>query len=110
VLAVFNESGNCFNGVDDDCDGALDCADSDCSKDTQCICQSHTEDCQNVWMTIAIASGLRGPRLSVAHSLCLRTSGHSEICNNGVDDDCDLLVDCADPNWFASASCKQLAG
>ncbi len=27
---------NCTNGVDDDCDGALDCADSDCSTDLFC--------------------------------------------------------------------------
>jgi hypothetical protein len=28
-----------------------------------------------------------------------------EICNNGIDDNCDGLIDCADPQCFSSPSC-----
>lgn len=37
----------CDNGIDDDCDGAIDCADGDCSADPACECVPSTEVCDN---------------------------------------------------------------
>ncbi len=37
----------CNDGVDNDCDGATDCADSDCSADAACNCTPSTEICDD---------------------------------------------------------------
>ena len=60
----------CSGGVDDDCDGAIDCADSDCSSAPEC------------------------------QSSCTPTAGNEKgpRCSNGLDDDCDGLIDGADPD------------
>ena len=34
------------------------------------------------------------------------SNAHPEICNNGVDDDMNGLIDCADPACFNDANCK----
>jgi len=36
---------DCTNGLDDDCDGLVDCADSDCSSDSVCICAPGGASC-----------------------------------------------------------------
>ena len=41
-----SEAGNCFGGVDDDGDGATDCADSDCATAPVCDCGS-AADCED---------------------------------------------------------------
>ncbi|MCH7839013.1 MAG: trypsin-like peptidase domain-containing protein [Planctomycetes bacterium] len=37
----------CDDGVDNDCDGDVDCADADCSGDPACACTPSTEVCDN---------------------------------------------------------------
>ncbi len=37
----------CNNGIDDDCDNAVDCDDSDCEFDSSCICLAKKESCQS---------------------------------------------------------------
>lgn len=61
----------CRDGVDDDCDGALDCADSDCTGSPLC-----TSTCTPTGRN----------ELGVA------------ACTNGLDDDCDGRFDCNDPD------------
>ncbi|MFH0986806.1 MAG: carboxypeptidase-like regulatory domain-containing protein [Candidatus Micrarchaeota archaeon] len=34
----------------------------------------------------------------------------AEICNNGIDDDCDELIDCYDPDCSSDSCCPPLAG
>src|SRR6185295_11562292 len=45
---------------------------------------------------------------------CQEFTPTAEICTDGVDNDCDQLVDCADPNCAASPACapppKELCG
>jgi len=36
----------CNNGVDDDCDGTIDCDDSDCALVVSCICLVKNESCR----------------------------------------------------------------
>ncbi|MCH7884974.1 MAG: trypsin-like peptidase domain-containing protein, partial [Planctomycetes bacterium] len=37
----------CDDGIDNDCDGDVDCADADCSGDPACACTPSTEVCDN---------------------------------------------------------------
>jgi hypothetical protein len=50
----------CDNGIDDDLDGALDCADSDCAGDPGCGPISHDVSIQPIW-TANCTSGCHGP-------------------------------------------------
>jgi hypothetical protein len=59
----------CTGGVDEDCDGDVDCADSECSGDPAC------QQC------VPTSSKEKGPR-----------------CSDGIDNDCDGLIDGADPD------------
>jgi hypothetical protein len=56
----------CMNGVDDDCDGAVDCEQPPCQDMVpECSCTGESED-------------------------------HPIVCMDGVDNDCDGVVDCDD--------------
>jgi hypothetical protein len=47
ALDCNNGPEDCSNGTDEDCDGAIDCADSDCATDPACVCTPTTENCTN---------------------------------------------------------------
>ncbi|HEX4339329.1 MAG TPA: putative metal-binding motif-containing protein [Polyangiaceae bacterium] len=66
----------CDNRIDDDGDGYVDCADSDCTTTAQC------KGCNNGKNAV--------PELGIG------------ACTNGIDDDCDGAVDCADSDCNAS--------
>ena len=59
----------CHNGVDDDCDGFVDCGDFSCS---------------------------RGPAGNLCCEGDGQPEADDERCGNGIDDDCDGYVDCQD--------------
>jgi hypothetical protein len=59
----------CDDGVDDDCDGTIDCEDQECAGDPVCA------GC------VPTSNKEKGPR-----------------CTDGVDNDCDGLIDAADPD------------
>jgi len=81
-------SENCTNGIDDDCDGAIDGADSECDLcvdsdgDGHCTIASGGDDCND--------------------SNAAVHPGRSENCTNGIDDDCDGNVDMADSECSSS--------
>jgi len=82
------ECEDCDNGKDDDGDTLIDCADPDCVGTPECDCTDADGDgyCSE-------ASG---------GSDCNDSNpnvhpGRDENCGNGIDDDCDGLVDDADP-------------
>jgi hypothetical protein len=80
----------CSNGIDDNCDGLID------SQDPACL----------------ICTDLDGDGYSIDGGACgvadcddadpAVNPGAAEVCDNGVDDDCDGLIDANDP--FCSAS------
>lgn len=86
--AVSAQTENCSNTQDDDCDGLTDCADPSCSgrscSTTGSVCTGGTCQC-------AVPDGGT-------------VQASENICNDGRDNDCDGLPDCADPGC-ASRTC-----
>ena len=87
----------CENGVDDDGDGRLDCADDEC-----------VQPCAEV----ACADGIDNDGNGVSDCAdpdCQQTfvCGESS-CGNGIDDDSDGLVDCEDIDCLGSPACVEL--
>ena len=86
----------CFNGTDDDGDGAVDCADSDCATDPACL----SEDCNN-----NIDDDGDG------YVDCDDTECWGELacdledCSNNVDDNGDGYVDCDDLDCIGEPGC-----
>ncbi|MGE0789207.1 MAG: hypothetical protein AB7S26_26270 [Sandaracinaceae bacterium] len=73
----------CADGMDNDCDGATDCADASCAGS---MC------------------GANGRVCSAMACACPGAQTMETTCNNGADDDCDGASDCADADC-AGASC-----
>ncbi|MBI2560020.1 MAG: hypothetical protein HYW14_02675 [Planctomycetes bacterium] len=70
---------NCTNGVDDDCDNLVDCNDPDCQIDKDndgCFAPPCGNDCDD--------------------NNSRRCPNFTENCSDGVDNDCDSLIDCLD--------------
>ena len=90
---------SCTNGVDDDCDGVVDCADTDCAG-SPCCCVPSPESCTNG--RDDDCDGL----VDCDDSACDATfecGGFClpfEACIRGLDLDCDGLDGCADPDCF----------
>ena len=76
----------CDDGISNDCDGDIDCADPDCNTDPECangeICGNGFDDdadgLLDFWDLDDCPCGV-------------------EVCDDGLDNDADTLVDCADP-------------
>ncbi len=92
---------DCENGLDDDGDGQVDCADADCASHPACVVPD--EICDN-----GIDDDGDG-QVDCADGDC---NGHPsctvpvEDCDNGADDDGDGQVDCADADCAAHPSCQ----
>jgi hypothetical protein len=97
----------CGNGVDDDCDGLVDCKDPGCMSDPACI-DRKKETCDNG--KDDDGNGLvdcKDPACS-GDPACA-TPG-VEVCNNNLDDDSDGLVDCNDPDCAKDPTCVVTPG
>ena len=69
---------DCSNGVNDDCDTAgIDCADADCE---------------------GRPCGMHGRTCSAGACVCPGGEEFETMCGDGVDNDCDGLADCMDPD------------
>jgi flagellin-like protein len=68
----------CNNGVDDDCDGNVDSLDNDCCSDIDS--DGYGNPASNYCAYSELDCNDNNPNIN---------PGVSEICNNGVDDDCD---------------------
>ena len=77
----------CNNGIDDDGDGVVDCADGDCFTSNECtieICDNGIDDDGDGW-------------IDCSDTECFNLSFCVEICDNGIDDNGDGLIDDEDP-------------
>jgi hypothetical protein len=92
---------NCANGLDDDGDGLVDCADPDCQAFPACvgskeICNNGIDDDKDGF------TDCQDPECKTAANC----QSKPEICSNGRDDDADGLVDCNDPECFTAPNCQ----
>ena len=97
----------CDNGIDDNCNGEIDCADPACAAATNCTCGARAENCRN-----GLDDNCNG-LVDCVDPTCFadpacnctgRTPG-PEICNDHIDNDCNGKTDCQDPACAASPSC-----
>lgn len=96
VTAFAQQQEICSNGIDDDGDGKIDCADMKCA--SFCFSESEGNNCSD-----GIDNDGDG-QVDCADSDCDCTS--VEICNNGIDDDGNGLTDCEDNSCTAFSSCQ----
>ena len=120
----------CDNGADEDGDGRVDCADSDCLSIPPCAevdCSNGVDDNENGRLDCADPSCVDDPacgeidctnsqdddgdgRTDCADDECLLHPACGERCDNLVDDDGDGAADCADPDCGADPACAENCG
>ena len=81
VVSLIARETICNDGIDNNGDGNIDCADPDCNAQACKTAGGNPGTCQG---TTCVAS------------VCTPTPGPETICNDGIDNDCNNLTDCAD--------------
>ena len=86
----------CDDGIDNDKDKLVDCADLDCIGDPSCreICDDGLDNDED-------------GRVDCEDSDCDGDSACVEICNDGIDNDGDGLIDCEDGDCISSGLCTE---
>ena len=97
----------CNSGIDDDCDGMAD--DGDTSLDTRTASSFYRDNDADGYGTSTVLACALGPGLSTSGGDCDDTRatvspGATEVCNSGLDDDCDTLADDADTSLDTSTA------
>ena len=97
----------CDNGLDDDCDGRVDCDDTECRATPDCSM------CMPIAAREIFCADMRDydcdMRFDCDDPDCAMSAECRpavEICNNGRDDDGDGRIDCADPDCRLSSFCR----
>ena len=111
----------CDNNIDDDCDGLIDTADPDVANGAQTWFQDRDND--GFGDPNSSLTGCNQPAGFVTNNLDCNDDNaeinpaKAEICDNGIDDDCDGLVDTADPDlansvltWFFDSDGDSFGG
>ncbi|MBW2529303.1 MAG: hypothetical protein JRI23_34320 [Deltaproteobacteria bacterium] len=91
---------SCTDGADEDCDGLVDCDDADCDAAPACL---PTTGCGN-----GICESSED-RCSCAADCGTPPTAESS-CSDGVDEDCDGLVDCDDGDCASDSACAPTTG
>lgn len=113
----------CADGVDNDKDLLIDCADPDCvgqpgpatcaaayvcgQEKTLASCGDGCDNDGNGFVDCADVSCAADPLLGCpgAESVCADPGGATACCSNNIDDDANGLFDCADPDCFGVGTC-----
>jgi hypothetical protein len=99
---------DCTDGVDNDCDGSVDCDDRDCNQDPACVvCVPDPEDCTDGMDNDCDGSVDCDDRDCSQDPACVVCVPQAEDCTDGEDNDCDGLADCADPDCNQDAICSE---
>jgi hypothetical protein len=113
-----SESGNCSDGIDNDCNGKVDCQDAACALDAACLpqactpntprpcydgpsgtdgvgqCHSGTQTCTAQGQWPSVCSGEVTPGVEAGH------------CSDNIDNDCDGKTDCQDITCAFDPACQ----
>jgi len=103
----------CDDELDNDCDEYTDCDDEDCAEDENCQ-EGPTPECEPEATTICSTSL---PGICAAGTQTCDENGFwgeciqdeqpvEEICDDGLDNNCDDLTDCDDPSCVENPSCQ----
>lgn len=96
----------CDDGVDNDCDGFIDASDTDCETGQDCSVYQDRGSCNNDPTCEWQGSPKNGQCVS---NVCVPEGPTEVTCNDGVDNDCDGLVDCADTaDCGGDPACQQV--
>ncbi|MBU1238100.1 hypothetical protein KKF84_15300 [Myxococcota bacterium] len=101
ALIVFSgctPSEDCDNGIDDDNNGVMDCFDPACVNANHCSAYCYNSVTESTLHELC-APGAR----CEYHTRC-----NPELCLNGVDDNGNGLVDCADPQCAITYGCYEI--
>jgi hypothetical protein len=86
---------NCTDGIDNDCDNQIDCADADCNGDPACGGGAYCGD----------GNCDPGEDQCSCSADCGNPPGSENNCTDGVDNDCDNQIDCADADCNGDPAC-----
>jgi papain like protease len=95
----------CYDGIDNDGDGKIDCADSDCFGDPACptdpeVCDDGIDNDHDGYIDCADSDCSTDPACQV----------EPEVCDDGIDNDGDDLIDCDDPDCDGDSACQSECG
>jgi hypothetical protein len=98
VLSMYRES-FCADGLDDDGDGLIDCADPQCASFNNCVETACADNMDNNDNGLA----------DCADPNCAATDACAErTCDDEMDNDSDGFTDCADPNCAGAQACEEV--
>ena len=97
----------CNNGIDDDCNGLIDCQDPACTNDPGCTCRGTPENCTNGKddNCNGLVDCIDPACYADPACNCTGRTPQPEICNDHIDNDCNGKTDCQDPACFSSPFC-----
>ena len=89
----------CDDGIDNDADGLIDCADPDCWADPTCpeICDNGIDDDTDGYVDCRDTRCAGDPSCPAP-----------EVCDDALDNDLDGLTDCTDPDCAADPACPEI--